>query len=268
MQAAGVPAFLLSVIGDGVLRLRDEALGLVQEMELSDSVLKSFFSHNYNNGTSIIDALIQVLQNGDSQSRIRAITLLESAFAVADPVDLIGSKPEIFIETVKVLVDGISTKTAVKVLVELCPWGKNRVKAAEAGAVAALVEVLLEAGERRVCELALTALDQLCGCAEGRAELLRHGAGLAVVSKKLLRVSGVASDRGVRIIGLISRYSGNSRVLEEMVELGVVRKLCLVLQVVASDKTKARVKEILRLHSRVWKECSCIPPHLLSSYPS
>ncbi|KAH6774806.1 hypothetical protein C2S51_013210 [Perilla frutescens var. frutescens] len=273
MQAAGAPAFLLSVVGkrysddDGALR--DEALSALQEMELSDSDLKSFFSHN--DGSIIIDALIQLLRNGDPQNRGGAMALLKSAFAVADPVDLIRSRPEIFTETVRALRDGISARTAVKLLVELCPWGRNRVKAAKAGAVAALVELLLEETERRGCELALTALDQLCGCAEGRAELVGHGAGLAVVSKKILRVSAVASDRGVRIIGSISRHSANSRVLEEMGELGVVRKLCLVLQIEGMrEKTRERVREILRLHARVWKgtNCSCIPPHLISYYPS
>lgn len=141
-------------------------------------------------------------------------------------------------------------------------------KAVEAGAVAALIELLLETADRRICEVALTVLDQVCGCADGRAEVVRHGAGLAVVSKKILRVSAVASQRGVRIIGSIAKYGANSRVVQEMMEVGVVSKLCLVLQVEASQKTKDRIKEILRLHSRVWKHSSCIPPHVLSSYPS
>lgn len=272
LQASGAAAFLLSVVRENEdAAVRDEALAILHQMELSDSDLKSFFSDS-RNGVTITNALVHVLQNGDSQSRARALTLLQSAFSVADPVHLIGSKPEVFIQTVQILKDRISqqtTKAAAKLLVELCPWGKNRVKAVEAGAVAALIELLLETADRRSCEVALTVLDQLCGCADGRAEVVRHGAGLAVVSKKILRVSAVASERGVRIIGSIARYGANSRVVQEMMEVGVVSKLCLVLQVDASQKTKDRIKEILRLHSRVWKHSSCIPPHLLSSsYPS
>ncbi|KAK6163632.1 hypothetical protein DH2020_000496 [Rehmannia glutinosa] len=51
------------------------------------------------------------------------------------------------------------------------------------------------AADRRACELILMVLDQLCSCAEGRAEVLRHGAGLAIVSKKILRVSHAESDK-------------------------------------------------------------------------
>lgn len=270
LQAAAV-AFLLSVVRQNEdAAVRDEAFAILHQMELSDSDLKSFFSDN-SNGVTITNALLRVLQNGDSQNRAKALTLLQSAFSVADPVHLIGSKPEVFIQTVQILRDGVSlqtTRAAAKLLLQLCPWGKNRVKAVEAGAVAALVELLLETADRRSCEVALTVLDQLCGCAEGRAEVVGHGAGLAVVSKKILRVSAAASERGVRIIGSISKYGANARVVQEMVEVGVVSKLCLVLQVEAGEKTKERIKEILRLHSRVWKHSSCIPPHLLSSYPS
>ncbi|KAG6417717.1 hypothetical protein SASPL_119909 [Salvia splendens] len=234
------------------------------QIEPSDSDLKSFFTAN----TSILETLIQQLTNGDTGARASAITLIGKAYAVADPIHLIGAGKEVFVEAVRMIKEGVSKKAAVMLVVELCPWGRNRVKAVEAGAVAAVVEMLLESGERRECELGMAVLEQVCRCAEGRAELLKHGAGLAVVSKKILRVSGVVSDRGVRILGLILRYSENSRVLEEMVEVGVVAKLCLVLQVVASHKTKERIREILRLHSRVWKESSCIPPHLLSFYPS
>ncbi|KAK6138455.1 hypothetical protein DH2020_027775 [Rehmannia glutinosa] len=275
-SAAGAVDFLLSVVrrSDDVVS-RDEALGVLLEMDLSDPDLKTFFSdnNNNNNGGDILDPLIQVLENGNCRDRGRAISLLKSAFDVADPAHLIGSRPEIFTQAVHILRDKISaqaTKAALKLLMELCPWGRNRIKAVQSGAVSVLIELLLDqtAVDRRSCELILTVLDQLCSCAEGRAELLRHGAGLAVVSKKILRVSHAASDKGVRVLGSISKYSGNSRVLQEMLQVGVVSKLCLVLQVETNPKTKERAKEILRLHSRVWKESSCIPPHLYSSYPS
>lgn len=184
---------------------------------------------------------------------------------------MVSIKSEFFSSVVDVLRDQISekaTKAALKILAEVCPWGRNRIKAVETGAVRVLVELLMETSERRPCELMLVVLDQLCGCAEGRAELLEHGAGLAIVSKKILRVSHGATDRAVKILSSISRVSATSRVLQEMLDVGVVTKLCLVMQVKTSLKTKERAKEILKLHSRVWKKSTCIPPHLLSSYPS
>ncbi|KAE8727189.1 E3 ubiquitin-protein ligase PUB22 [Hibiscus syriacus] len=160
-----------------------------------------------------------------------------------------------------------SPKAALKLLMELCPWGRNRIKAVEEGAVFVLVELLLESSSKRVSELALIVLDQLCGCAEGRAEFMIHGAGIAMVSKKIFRVSHAASERAVRILSSICRFSATSRVLQEMLQVGVVAKLCLVLQLdMVINKGEAR--EILKLHARVWRNHSCIPSHLLSYYPS
>ena len=131
-----------------------------------------------------------------------------------------------------------------------------------------MIDLLLDSSERRACEMILTVLDAVCGCAKGRSELLRHGAGLAIVSKKILRVSQVASERALRILLSISKFCATTNVLQEMLQLGVVSKLCLVLQVDCGFKTKERAREVLKLHARVWKNSPCIPSNLLSSYPA
>lgn len=91
---------------------------------------------------------------------------------------------------------------------------------------------------------------------------------MAIVSKKILRVSHVASDKAVRILYSVCRYSATARVLQEMLQVGVVSKLCFVSQVDTGLKTRERAKDILKWHSGVWRDSSCIPSHLLASYPS
>ncbi|XP_009593988.1 E3 ubiquitin-protein ligase PUB23-like [Nicotiana tomentosiformis] len=276
LESAGAVDFLASMIKKREVALvedseftkaSDEALNILFHLNPSDEELKRFTSQD----EQFLDSLLHFLKCGNFQSRAYAIMLLKSAFNVADPAQLIGMKPEYFKAIVGILNDKISqqaTKAALKILVELCPWGRNRIKATENGAVLALIELLLDTKERRGCELILSILDHLCSCAEGRAELLSHGAGIAIVSKKILRVSHVASDKAVRILCSISKFSATSKVLQEMLQVGVVSKLCLVLQVDTSPKTKEKTKEILSLHSRVWRDSICIPSHLLSSYPS
>ncbi|XP_057954747.1 E3 ubiquitin-protein ligase PUB23-like [Malania oleifera] len=247
---------------------RDEALSILYHLETSEASRKKLVPSN--NG-EFMESLVQVLACGRCQSRTDAVLLLKSVFEVADPNQLIGVAPKLFIGITSVLREKISyqtSKAALKLLMEICPWGRNRVKAVEAGAVFALVELLLDAPEKRISELVLVVLDQLCSCAEGRAELVRHAAGVAIVSKKILRVSHLASDRAVKILSSVCRLSACSRVLQEMQQVGVVSKLCLVLQMESSLKTKERAREILKLHSRVWKHSPCIPPRLLSSYPA
>lgn len=247
----------------------DEALDLLYNLQVSETSLKQLANDEF------FESLVFVMKSTNFQSRVHAIILLKSLPHVADPALLIRIQPQLVVEVVNLLKDNVSqqaSKAALKLLIEICRWGKNRIKAVEAGAVFVLIEHLLfdkfsTSSERRSCELVLVLLDQLCGCAEGRAELLKHGAGVAIVSKKVLRVSQVATCRAVRILASIARFSATTRVLQEMLQVGVVSKLCLVVQVDGNGKTKDRAKEILRLHSRVWKNASCVPSYLLSSYP-
>ncbi|KAK9939184.1 hypothetical protein M0R45_015890 [Rubus argutus] len=268
LEAAGAVEFIASLISSVDQSIMQVAVEVLFHLRSSESHLKDLM---INDGDRFIDSLVQVLKRGDYQSRGHATILLKSVFELADPTRLISARVDLFIEIVNVVRDRISQqafKAALKLLVELCPWGRNRIKAMESGAVSVLIEALLNTQEKRACELILISLDQLCGCAEGRAEFLRHAAGLAIVSKKIFRVSHVASDWAVRILSSICRFSATSGVVMEMLQVGVVAKLCLVLQVDCRLKTKERAREVLRLHSRVWKSSPCVPAHLLSFYPS
>ncbi|XVF76088.1 hypothetical protein PTKIN_Ptkin13bG0238000 [Pterospermum kingtungense] len=249
------------------IRLAAEALSILYNLQLSEAALKNLMGKS----GDFVMSLTRVMQKGSYESRAYAVLLLKSVLEVADPMQLISLRPEFFVELVQVLHDQISqqaSKATLQLLVSVCPWGRNKIKAAEAGVVPVLVDLLLDSPERRACEMMLTVLDAACGCAEGRSELLKHGAGLAIVSKKILRVSQVASERAVRILLSISKFCATTHVLQEMLQLGVVAKLCLVLELECGFKTKERAREVLKLHARVWKNSPCIPRNLLSSCPA
>ncbi|KAJ4971045.1 hypothetical protein NE237_004144 [Protea cynaroides] len=267
LESAGAVEFLASMVTNECSTSSDEALDILYHLQISESGFKNLITRN----GDFIGTLMRILQHGTFQSRAYALFLLKSLLKLAEPIYMVSWRVEQFVLIVNVLRDQISqhaSMAALKIMVELCPWGRNMIKAVEAGAVSVLIEILIETTERRVSEMGLVVLDQLCRCAEGRAQLLSHGAGIAVVSKKIFRVTHLASERAVRILSSISRFSATSNVVQEMLQVGVVTKLCLVLQMDCSVKTREKAQEMLRLHSRVWKNSSCIPLHLLSSYPS
>ncbi|KAF8006934.1 hypothetical protein BT93_K1048 [Corymbia citriodora subsp. variegata] len=282
MEAAGAVEFLASVIKtisqdqpstseDGSLldikTPSDNALYILYHLQLSQPGLKSLVAKD----GEFTKSLTHIMQHGPYESRANAVLLLKSMFEVAEPMQIITLRQEFFTEVAQVLHDQTSqevTKATLKLLINLCPWGRNRIKVVESGAVLVLIELLLDCSDRRTCELILLLLEMLCECAEGRSELLRHAMGIAVVSKRILRVSQVASERAVRILLYVSKFSAMTSVAQEMLQLGVAAKLCLVLQVDCGRKIKEKAIEILKLHARVWKHSSCIPSNLLSSYPS
>ncbi|MQL96989.1 hypothetical protein Taro_029671 [Colocasia esculenta] len=284
-EAAGAPDFLVSVVrtSGAMPPSSDEETNWWNEESMSGAgpceealrILHSFqispqgFCELMAQNSDLVELLTAVLKGGGHyQSRAYATFLLRSILEALAPIILFRLREEVVVELVNVVRDNISsnvTKEALQGLARLCQRGCNRVKAADAGGVRVLVELLLDEPRKSVCEMALVLLEQLCGCAEGRAELLGHHAGLALVSQKMLTVSPLATGRATRVLHSVCRLSATPSVLEEMVQMGVVSKLCLLLQVDGGSRTGEIAKDMLGLHWETWKNSPCFPRRLLST---
>ncbi|KAK4478787.1 hypothetical protein RD792_014286 [Penstemon davidsonii] len=261
MERIGAVEFLASLIVKKTIQVSennptDEALNILYNLQLSEPSLKSL------NNEEFIEALTNIMRHGKYESRAYAIMLLKSILEVSNHAQLLNLRPELFAELALILKDQIcnkASKATLKLLINVCPYGRNRVKAVESGTVSILIDLLLDSTDKRECEMILMVLDFLCQCAEGRAELLNHGAGLAIVSKKILRISQGGSERGVRILYSICKFSGTPKVVQEMLQIGAVAKLCLVIQVDCGLKIKEMAKEMLKLHARAWRNSTLKP---------
>jgi Zn finger protein HypA/HybF involved in hydrogenase expression len=244
----------------------EEALNLLHSLKLSHKGLIRVLERH----GDFTDILTTIMAKSNYQSRAYAIFLLKSLVQVMSPARMILVRPELVKEVVSIIQDKLSSKavkSALHVLCRLGPWGRNRVKAVQAGAVRVLLEALLDERDNKACEIMLFLLEQLCRCAEGRSQFVLHDAGIAIVSKKIFRVSYGATDSSVRILNLVAKYSASPAVLQEMVQLGVVAKLFMVLQMDCNAKAKEKAKEILSLHCKVWRASPCLAPQLKACYP-
>lgn len=219
----------------------------------------------------LMDSLTWVLGlDNEVTVKIHAVLLLKLCFDKANPGVLERLKRDLFEKLVLVLKErGMSQqgiRAALDVMLSSCPWGRNRVMMVEAGAVFELIELGLTSPEKSTTELIFGVLFHLCSCADGRDQLLSHAAGLAFVSKRMLRVSPKADDRIMLIISLISKFSGTSGVLQEMLRVGTVSKLCMVLQYDRASYLKEKAREILRSNSNVWKNSDCIKVSVVTRY--
>lgn len=178
-------------------------------------------------------------------------------------------KPE-FLDIVLSIVRGKSTllglTSALQIALEACSSGRNRIAMVESGWVFELIELELKCPEKRITKLIFEILFHLCSCADGRAKFLSHAAGVAVLGKRLLRVSTVADDRAVLILSLICKYSAADGVAQEFLKVGVAAKLCMVLQANCAPYLKEKAREILRAYSHAWKDSPCIEISTLSRY--
>lgn len=155
------------------------------------------------------------------------------------------------------------TKAALQVLIVACSWGCNKVRIIESGAIFELIELeLTNPDQKRVSELGFCLLANLCVVADGRAKFLEHAAGIALVTKRTLRISATIDDSAIQIFGLICKFSATKEVLLEMLRVGAVSKICMVMQADCEIHLKKKAREILREHSHVWSNSPCI--HILS----
>ncbi|XP_020575910.1 E3 ubiquitin-protein ligase PUB23-like [Phalaenopsis equestris] len=239
----------------------DEAVSILYSLQLSQQSLRDLQERNQD----LIKSLTAILRrSANYQTRAHAVLLIKALIGVVPPSRLISVGQEFFEEIVKVLRDRISyqaMKAALQVLYGVCPWGRNVVKAVKAGAVKVVVELLLDEPEKRACEMMMVVLDELCGCADGRKEVVGHAAGLAVVSKNMVRVSAVATARAVSLVYSISNQAAPA-VVEEMLQVGIVSKLCLLLQVECEKSTRKMVKDVLSMHLNVWRRSPCLTTRL------
>lgn len=197
--------------------------------------------------------------------------LLKLTIDVVDSNLLGNLNIEFFVTMVRVLrkrrlFSKQAIKSALYVLIETCPLGRNRTKIVEAGGITELIELELEKPEKNVTELVFNLLAHLCSCADGREQFMRHAAGIAMISKRILRVSAATDDLAIQVLSVIAKNSTSKEFVLEMLQVGAVSKLCMVMQADCASYLKEKARDILRLHSTTWNNSPCIQLYLLTRH--
>ncbi|CAM0950093.1 unnamed protein product [Alopecurus aequalis] len=259
----------------------EACLGFVDALDVSADEIRPYVVDNLD----LVDALTRVLvtldnQNyavGDVTTRESVVRLLECVTEAANAALLERLRPELFRAVTAVVrnrtVSPNATRAALRALINACGSSKNRGFIAEAGAAHEAIELELASwpsslggSSRRVTELVMALLARLCACAEGRAAVAAHPAGIAVVSKRVLRVSGAADACAVRVLAAVCGRAASPEVVREMARVGAVGKLCCVLQADCDPVVKETARAVLRMHSGVWCGSPCVSAYLLSRY--
>ncbi|XP_027348689.1 E3 ubiquitin-protein ligase PUB23-like [Abrus precatorius] len=280
MNEEGVAKAMVKVINknfkEGNTTCIEEAMRIVHLL-WNNQAMRMMTNNNMKNlvgeNLDFINSLTWVLKlhlNNNIKLVNEAVPLLKLTIEVADSTLLGSLSLEFFKEIVKVLkkraLSQQAIKSALHVLIGTSSLGRNRMKIVEAGAVLELIELDLEKPEKNITELIFNLLAHLCSCADGREQFLRHAAGIALVSKRVLRVSAATDDRAIHIFSVIARFSASNEVVLEMLRVGAVSKLCMVMQADCASYLKEKARDILRLHSKAWNNSPCIQVYLLTRH--
>ncbi|GLJ55816.1 hypothetical protein SUGI_1198330 [Cryptomeria japonica] len=265
IASSAAPAALISVIESyekgcwyELVTACEEALGILYSLPLLDDTLDSIAT------SKCLASMAAILKRGSSNARFHASMLLQTLTKKGLGGLVMNANGDIIEGLLKLLTEEVchqATVAAMEILTAIASDSqRSRIKAIEAGAVSVLIESLPDQTpeKKRSCERMLCLLDVLCGCAEGRAAMADHAMGIPAVSKKIMRVSQLATEKAVRILWLLCKFSPSKRIIDEMLQIGAVNKLYLLLHCACSAKTKRKAKDMLREHGKYWKSRSCI----------
>ncbi|KAG6542080.1 hypothetical protein Mapa_016497 [Marchantia paleacea] len=230
----------------------EEALGILAVLPLQNMTRKLFYV-----GPKQLTALSWLLCRGSLDGRINAALLLAS-LATDDEMKLsVGATAGVFEGLVKLLKEDSyarAIKAGLKAFLAICGPKKNRVKAVEAGVVSAIVELLPEA-ERSNTERALTLMELLCTCADGRTAVSAHALAVPVLVRIILRVSDCATEHAISCLWAVCQHAPKECVDEAAVQAGILTQLLHLIQVESNSRTKQKATELLRQLRHRWKNC-------------
>lgn len=274
--ACGGDSALISVIETNTVEMEsggyecamacEEALGILYKLPMADETAELLTI------SKTLKLISWILKRGSCNARFHSVMLLKTLASSGQnrlQQLIVNANEDLIKGLLELLTEEVcpqATTSSLEVLMAICSHSrKNRIKAIEAGAIYVLIEFLPES-QRITCEKTLCLLDILCECAEGRATTIDHAMGIASISKKILRVSQAATEKAVRILWSLCKFSPIPVLLNEMAQIGTVYKLCMLLQLECTSKTKQKASEILREHGKHWRSSACVPSQVFIIY--
>ncbi|GLJ51871.1 hypothetical protein SUGI_1101900 [Cryptomeria japonica] len=206
-----------------------------------------------------ISCLVCILRESNPEGKNSAVALLQEMVSKDKYRDMIGGTDGLTEGLVGLLREPIcpaATKASLATIYNIALRKKYRSKVVQAGAIPLLVEMLVQA-DRGICERALLALDILCNCTEGRLAACGNALTVAVVAKKILRESDLASQLAVSILWNICQNSSDGGAVVEAVHAGAFDKLLVLMQVGCSDRTKDKATKLLKLLNAHTHDLDC-----------
>ncbi|PHT95485.1 hypothetical protein T459_03367 [Capsicum annuum] len=185
-------------------------------LEKSLSTLSLIWGDNYkveNREEILIDSITWALgldDHRDMQSHAaiknHAVSLLRSIIQKANSTTLERLKPQLFDTITGLLRQSYSTTTiiaqkgvndALHVMLDTSPSARNRKMMIESRAIFELIELEINyfTSNKKTKELIFGILFNLCSCADGRAQLLSHACGIAMITKRILKVSPIVDEK-------------------------------------------------------------------------
>ncbi|MCD9644075.1 RxLR effector protein Avr3a [Datura stramonium] len=209
--------------------------------------------------------MARFLKGEDLSARQNAVIVMKELLychqTCANVLTQIQDLAQSLYQMVKVPICPSATKASLMVIHSIiCVNDKNIVsKFVNMGLVSLVLEILVDC-EKGITEKALAVLDRICNFEQGKEKAYEHGLTIAIIAKKIIRVSEMATECSISVLWkLLVCKSGNDHEnsVIEALELGAFQKLLVVLQVGCGENTKEKVTELLKLMNLYKDKVDC-----------
>ncbi|XP_028791980.1 U-box domain-containing protein 21-like [Neltuma alba] len=213
-----------------------------------------------------LNCLVWFLNGNDLSARQNAAMVLKEM-----PVRALAKAEGVIEALVKMIREPIgpnATKASLTKIFQLVSSSDDKERISQRFVELGLVSLLLEAivdADKSICEKALGVLDCLCDCKEGKEAAMANALALPLATKKILRVSALATEFSVSILWKLCDKE-DEEVLVETVQLGAFQKLLLLLQVGCEESMKEKVTELLKLLNAYRSRAECVDSSLDFKY--
>ena len=238
------------------------ALDLVlSKIENRESILKS---KKENEGKSILDSLLVVLQQGSIESKISSVRVLKSTAVDTESKLLITEEEGLLSELLNQITlekDQNLMENALSCLVTISTPKRNKVKLVHIGAVKELSKLLTSSTNLcvSVTEKVLKLLETVSSLKEGRSEICEAPSCVAAIVNKVLKVSTVATEHAVTILWSVCYLFRDKKAQEAVTKANGLTKILLLMQSNCSPQVRHMSVDLLKIFRVNSKSC-------LSSY--
>lgn len=173
----------------------------------------------------------------------------------------ISEDDEFYRELLRLMItsDAEAVDASLSLLIRLAQLKRNRARIVRAGGVAALAAALGEAAEMNAAstEKVLKLLEMATASKEGRNEICGDENYVRAVVKKVLKVSGAATEHAVTVLWSLCCLYGEKRAVAAVVESNGMAKILVVLQSDCSPAVRRMCADLLRVF-RCTSKSSCV----------
>lgn len=246
-------------VGIGEELLKDLLSGLTWMFPIGEEGISKLVS------STSLRCMAWFLKGEDLSARQNAVLVMKELLcydqSYANVLTEIQDLAESLFQIVKVPICPSATKASLMVIHSIISYTSSEnnkkivAKFVNMGLVSLVLEILVDC-EKSITEKSLAVLDSICNFQEGKQKAYEHGLTMALIAKKIMKVSEMATECSISVLWKLCK-DGNENSVIEALELGLFQKLLVVLQVGCGEKTKEKATELLKLMNLYKNRVDC-----------